>query len=97
MVRESLLRERFQDQAAHHARKAADEPKTEGTARCLESQIDEILTHFVPETNFPAYLALEQQGLFMLGYHQQRHFLWMTKDDRAAWAARWQTTPTQAA
>lgn len=84
--------------ARHHARKAADEPKTEGTARWLEQQIDGIVARFDPGKNgFPAHLDLEQQGLFVLGYHQQRHYLWMPKDEREAWTARWQTTPNQAA
>jgi CRISPR-associated protein Csd1 len=63
--------------ARHHARKAKDEPKTAGTARWLEAQIDSIATPFdVKHNGFPAFLDLEQQGLFMLGYHQQRHALW---------------------
>lgn len=84
--------------ARHHARKAGDEPKTEGTARWLDRQIDEIAARFEPAKNgFPAHLDLEQQGLFVLGYHQQRHFVWMSKEERETWAARWQTTPNQAA
>lgn len=84
--------------ARHHARKAKDNPEREGAARWLDQQIDTIAAHFDPERNgFPAHLDLEQQGLFVLGYHQQRHYLWMTKAEREAWAARWQLTPTQAA
>jgi CRISPR-associated protein Csd1 len=77
--------------ARHHARKAKDEPSTAGTARWLDTMIDEIAAPFDPKSNgFPAYLDLEQQGLFMLGYHHQRHRLWMKKADRDAQA----TTPT---
>ncbi len=84
--------------ARHHARKAQDEPSTAGTARWLDRQIDEIAARFDPARNgFPAHLNLEQQGLFVLGYHQQRHFLWLSKDERDAWQARWQATPNQAA
>lgn len=69
--------------ARHHARKALDEPQTTGTARWLERQIDEIAAPFNPKDNgFPAYLDLDQQGLFVLGYHQQRHWLWQSKEDR---------------
>lgn len=84
--------------ARHHARKASDEPTTQATARWLENQIDEIAARFDPATNgFPAHLELEQQGLFVLGYHQQRHFLWMNTEAREAWAARWRTNNNQAA
>ncbi len=69
--------------ARHHARKALDEPASSGTARWLEGMIDEIAAPFDPNANgFPAHLDLEQQGLFMLGYHQQRHRLWMKRAER---------------
>jgi CRISPR-associated protein Csd1 len=69
--------------ARHHARKARDEPKTSGTARWLERLIDDIADRFEPKRNgFPAYLSLEDQGLFVLGYHQQRHALWSRREDR---------------
>jgi CRISPR-associated protein Csd1 len=81
--------------ARHHARKGADEPKTAGTAIWLDRQIDGILAvlgvkkqlNGAPFRGFPAHLALDQQGLFVLGYHQQRHWLWMKKEDRERWAA----------
>lgn len=67
----------------HHASKAKDDPQTSGTARWLEGLIDEIASRFDPKQNgFPAYLDLAQQGLFVLGYHQQRHWLWMSREER---------------
>ncbi|CAN5195409.1 type I-C CRISPR-associated protein Cas8c/Csd1 [soil metagenome] len=73
--------------ARHHARKGKDDEKTSGTARWLDTQLDEIASRFDPTNNgFPAYLDLEQQGLFVLGYHQQRHWLWLSKDERQALA-----------
>jgi len=42
---------------------------------------------------FPAYLDLEQQGLFVLGYHQMRKWLWMPKEDRANWEQNHQDAP----
>lgn len=67
--------------AQNHARKAQDEPKTRGTVRWLKSQIDEISDRFDPKHNgFPAFLPLEDQGMFILGYHQQRHALWSKRD-----------------
>jgi CRISPR-associated protein Csd1 len=71
----------------HHARKAQDDPARSGTAVWLKRQIDEIASRFDPKHNgFPAFLDLEQQGLFILGYHQQRHALW-TKRPAAPGAA----------
>jgi CRISPR-associated protein Csd1 len=69
--------------ARHHARKAQDEPQTAGTAVWLDRQIDAISAPFDPKQNgFPAFLDLQQQGLFVLGYHQQRHWLWQPKEER---------------
>lgn len=68
----------------HHASKAKDEEKTRGTAGWLEGQVDGILAQLPA---FPASLDLEQQGLFVLGYHHQRHWLWMSKEDRQKWEA----------
>lgn len=66
--------------ARHHARKALDDPAKAGLARWLERTTDEIAAPFDPGHNgFPAYLSLEQQGLFVLGYHQQRHALWQPR------------------
>jgi CRISPR-associated protein Csd1 len=63
----------------HHARKAKDAEKTRKTAGWLEGQADEILAGL---DGFPASLDLEAQGLFVLGYHHQRHWLWMSKEER---------------
>jgi len=60
----------------HHARKAKDEDSTRKTARWLEGQVDAIMAQIV---GFPPHLDLEQQGLFVLGYHHQRHELWSPK------------------
>ncbi|MBM4040655.1 MAG: type I-C CRISPR-associated protein Cas8c/Csd1 [Planctomycetes bacterium] len=69
----------------HHASKAKDDDKKRGTARWLDGQADDILTKL---PSFPPYLSLEQQGFFVLGYHQQRHWLWMSKEDRTQLEAR---------
>lgn len=39
-----------------------------------------------PLAAFPAFLNLEEQGLFVLGYHHQRHWLFLKKEERHAWA-----------
>jgi len=88
----SLLRN-----ARHHARKAKDkEDKWWITAR-LERLIDQICSQFdislkktedpkaVYKNGFPSYLSQEQQGMFVLGYHQMRKWLWMTREERDIW------------
>ncbi|OPX99233.1 MAG: CRISPR-associated protein (Cas_Csd1) [Syntrophorhabdus sp. PtaB.Bin006] len=88
----SLLRN-----ARHHARKAKDESINKGQIFNLERLIDQICSQFgvslkktedpkaVYENGFPAYLSQEQQGMFVLGYHQMRKWLWMTRDERDIW------------
>jgi CRISPR-associated protein Csd1 len=63
----------------HHARKARDGEYARLAVK-LEKQADEIL-HLLPvERNaFPPFLPLEQQGLFILGYHHQRYELFHPK------------------
>jgi CRISPR-associated protein Csd1 len=76
--------------ARHHARKAGDGSEAQSkTARWLDGQLDEIAfalkvdrRSYGPGAGFPSHLSLEQQGLFVLGYHHQRHWLWMKKEDR---------------
>lgn len=69
--------------ARHHARKAKDDPSNAGLAIWLERQMDDIASHFDPQRNgFPSWLDLEQQGLFVLGYHQQRHWLHLSREER---------------
>jgi CRISPR-associated protein Csd1 len=76
--------------ARHHARKAKDNASTAGIAFLTERLIDELTSRFDPKNNgFPAHLDLEQQGLFVLGYHQMRHWLWMTKEERGEWENRY--------
>jgi CRISPR-associated protein Csd1 len=72
--------------ARHHVRKAKDDPEKGGMVFRLERLIDDLADRFDPKHNgFPSHLDLEQQGLFVLGYHQMRKWLWMTREERAAW------------
>lgn len=76
--------------ARHHARKAADDSRNGGAATWLDRQIDEIVANLgvtkpapgAHHSGFPSYLPLEQQGLFVLGYHHQRHWIWLSRDER---------------
>ncbi len=90
----------------HHYRKAKDDsdPKKRGGARYMERLKDEILSRFDVEGShnkasyptslgFPLHLNLEQQGLFVLGYHQMRHWLWMPKDERKKWEKQYPDAP----
>ncbi len=72
--------------ARHHVSKARDDPQNGGMAFLLDRLIDDLAGRFKPERNgFPAHLDLEQQGLFVLGYYQMRHWLWMNNEERGAW------------
>jgi len=80
--------------ARHHARKLRDDRQKGGLAFRLERLLDETAAHFGVDTKsstypmqnaFPAYLDLEQQGLFILGYHHMRKWLWMNAEERADW------------
>ena len=73
--------------ARHHARKAQEDDNVSvgRLARWLDRQIDDIADRFDPRNNgFPAALSVEEQGMFVLGYHQQRHWLWLSKEEREA-------------
>lgn len=75
---------RLDKNARHHARKARDEEKSKRYAAWLERQIAEIYSHFdVAVGGFPASLSPEEQGLFVLGFHQQRHALRRGRRDDA--------------
>lgn len=81
--------------ARHHARKAAgsDKRANQVAARRYERLIDAIASRFKVDPRrypplpgaFPSHLALREQGLFVLGYHQMRHWLWMNEEERIAW------------
>jgi CRISPR-associated protein Csd1 len=68
----------------HHVRKAKDDPHWAGAAVLVERQVDRIVHDLGDRTeNFPSSLALEEQGLFILGYHHQRHDLFLDAEERA--------------
>ena len=72
--------------ARHHVSKAYGMEAKGGLVFRLERLIDEIADRFDAKHNgFPAFLNIEQQGLFILGYHQMRKWLWMTREERAEW------------
>jgi CRISPR-associated protein Csd1 len=88
--------------AQHHARKARDSEKSAGLAFLLKNLVDEFVDRFqidVKKPGYPAasgipvFLPLEQQGLFVVGYHQMRKWLWMTKDERSAWIGEYPEAP----
>jgi CRISPR-associated protein Csd1 len=60
----------------YHATKAKGDPRSQGTARWLERQLDEVSQQI---KEFPSHLDLQQQGLFILGYHHQRYALWQKR------------------
>lgn len=78
----------------HHLRKADDDKGKAGMSFLLKRLIDQIADNFDPKANgFPARLNTEQQGLFVLGYHQMRRWLWMNAAERAEWEAQFREAP----
>jgi len=45
-----------------------------GLAVHFERQLDQIIESLPPAAGFPAFLSLDDQGRFILGYHHQRNF-----------------------
>lgn len=58
--------------AQHHLAKAE-------SGRYRDKQIEEVLSKI---NSFPAYLNLEEQGLFVLGYYHQREALYTKKEEK---------------
>jgi CRISPR-associated protein Csd1 len=82
--------------ARHHVTKAKDDEAKAGFIIRLDRLIDELANRFDPKRNgFPAHLDLEQQGLFVLGYHQMRKWLWMSREERAEWEKGHPEAPRQ--
>jgi CRISPR-associated protein Csd1 len=82
--------------ARHHVTKAKDNETKAGFIFRLDKLIDELASRFDPKHNgFPAFLDLEQQGLFVLGYHQMRKWLWMSKEERAEWERKHLEAPKE--
>jgi len=78
----------------HHVSKLKGEGTKYGLALRWEKIVDEIAERFDPKQNgFPAFLDLEQQGLFILGYHQMRHWLWLSNVDRKIWEQEHPSAP----
>lgn len=89
----SLLRN-----ARHHASKAKDDQKKRWLVERYEDLIDQLCSQFeiglqnitenhaVYSNGFPSTLSHDEQGMFVLGYHQMRHWLkWKTKEEQDAW------------
>lgn len=85
---------RLMKNARHHARKVKDDPEKRGMMYRIEKMMDELAGRFDPQhSGFPAHLALEQQALFVLGYHQMRKWLWMTREERSEWEKNYPDAP----
>ena len=81
--------------ARHHVSKTYGMEAKGGLVFRLERLVDEIADRFDAKHNgFPAFLNIEQQGLFILGYHQMRKWLWMTREERAEWESSHPDVPS---
>ena len=77
---------RLMKNARNHVRKAKDDPANRGLIFLLDKLLDELSLPFGPkDCGFPSHLALDEQGLFVIGYHHMRHWLWMGKEERQTW------------
>ncbi|MBZ0252708.1 MAG: type I-C CRISPR-associated protein Cas8c/Csd1, partial [Candidatus Methylomirabilis sp.] len=80
--------------ARHHVRKAEENDQRAGFVGMLDRIVDELADRFDPKRNgFPSFLDQEQQGLFVLGYHQMRRWLWMNKEERSRWESEHANAP----
>jgi CRISPR-associated protein Csd1 len=78
----------------HHVGKLRGDAEKGGTVFRLDRLVDEMAQRFDPRRNgFPTHLNLEQQGLFVLGYHQMRKWLWMSREERDIWGKTYPTAP----
>lgn len=85
---------RLMKNARHHARKVKDDPERRGIVYRIEKLMDELAERFDPQhSGFPTHLDLEQQALFVLGYHQMRKWLWMNREERSEWEKKYPDAP----
>ncbi|MDR1741105.1 MAG: type I-C CRISPR-associated protein Cas8c/Csd1 [Synergistaceae bacterium] len=85
----------------HHERKLGE--KHYGRMLRYSGYIDDILSNIGVNrgTNelqkysdgFPSFLNLDEQGLFVIGYHHMRHWLWMNREERAKWEDEHRNAP----
>jgi CRISPR-associated protein Csd1 len=78
----------------HYTKKLQDKGDA-GRATIYNNYIGEILSNFdvtpkegLPSaynTGFPMFLNLNEQGLFVIGYHQMRYWLWMNRAELDKW------------
>lgn len=64
---------------AHHLDKLSA-PEKRGLKVVREKLVQEICEHVSAKTGFPAHLALDEQGLFFIGYYHQRQDFFTSKD-----------------
>lgn len=94
---------RLMKSARYHVSKAKD-GENAGLAFRLDKLLDELSSKMGVAKNqgynvleyaksFPAYLPLEEQGLFVLGYHHMRKWLWLPKEERLLWQQENPTVP----
>jgi CRISPR-associated protein Csd1 len=87
---------RLLQNSVHHSKKLRDKG-AHGILKRYSNYIDEIISNFnvmkkenqlhTYSSGFPMFLNLDEQGLFVIGYHQMRHWLWMTNTERDQWEA----------
>jgi CRISPR-associated protein Csd1 len=74
---------RLQKNVPHYLKKMREDERNRGLAKLLDQEQSAIIWNFRPEGGgYPASLSLQDQSLFILGYHHERHWIWLSKDEK---------------
>jgi CRISPR-associated protein Csd1 len=90
--------------SAHHTSKLAGKRNKEGLAILYKNYIGEILSSFGSSLHthqlhknannaFPSFLGPDDQGMYVVGYHHMRRWLWMSKEERLKWENGYSDVP----
>ena len=82
-----MVFDRLEKASPHYVKKMrdSDEERERFTATYLDRLRSKIMFHL--RDGYPSFLPVKEQALFMLGYHHQRHWIWLSKENREAWIA----------
>lgn len=77
----SVVFPRLMKNLRHHARKVKDDETKRGRGRWLEGLVDEVVNKI---DHFPSHLSIDDQGLFIIGFHHQRAAFWEKRESGEA-------------
>ncbi|HEX3944004.1 MAG TPA: type I-C CRISPR-associated protein Cas8c/Csd1 [Rhizomicrobium sp.] len=81
----AVVFKRLEKAAPHYVKKMreSDHEKDRNLAPFLDHLRSNIVFHL--RDGYPRHLSIDEQGLFILGYHHQRHWLWLPQKKREEW------------